>query len=903
VPQERRLVTVLFADMVGSTTLTVTNDAEVVRERLEGLFDRARAILMDHGATVEKFIGDAVMAVFGVPVTHEDDAERAVRAAHALIFAFAAENDGPIERVELRVGINSGEVATGASGGDQFLVTGEAVNFAARLQAAAPPGEILVGPLTRRLTSAIARFGGPRRIEAKGIGVIEAWPVEGLVSSVPSGARAATASPAFVGREREMGVLATLWGHATASGRPYLVTVIGAAGIGKTRLVDEFVANLSGALALRTRCPPYGEGLALWPIEEILGPMPPGAQLNVVGAFRRHLEVLTQDGPVALIIEDLHWAEPALLEAIEHIVDRVRGSTFVLCTARADLLTARADWGGGRGNAASVALGPLDDASIERLIASLDAASVPPSALASVVAHGEGNPLFVQEYLRALRDDDRAALGGTVPPTLRALIAARLDRVPAPTRAVLRAASVVGRTFALDTLSALTHDPARTVELLDEAERLDLVTALDPAGVIAQRYSFVHMLVRDVAYAGVPKTERVRQHDALSRWIEEREPVDLGVAAHHAEQSFALAAELGSRDAPDLARRAFELLHRAAEDRRLRSDSHAALALYRRALAIAPAAGIERGARLEIRARAVIARLRIDGSAEAIAELDEILAEARAAAPSALLIQLLVWRYNISVLDDADEAGRLAAEAVSVAERSNDIDGLLYARWAAAELRAAAGDFEGQRQVLEATRAEMLRRGTTQGLGVDRDVAILVDLAENELERGDGDAAEGHARAAVLASENGMSAINRFRSLDIASRTRLAAGDLLEAGRYADAATVLAREIGEPWASARGALASAACRRAAGDLATARRTLEAALQAAERVARPTMRGVVTELRAALATVLAAAGDRSAAEQVLAIARNEMPRSDMRPHRHVESAERWIRESAAPPLPA
>jgi class 3 adenylate cyclase len=903
VPQERRLVTVLFADMVGSTTLTVTNDAEVVRERLEGLFERARAILVDHGATVEKFIGDAVMAVFGVPVAHEDDAERAIRAAQALIGAFAAENDGPIQRVELRVGVNSGEVATGGSSGDQFLVTGEAVNVAARLQAAAPPGEVLAGPLTRRLTSGIARFGVARRIEAKGIGMIEAWPLDGLISAVPSGARAPAVSAAFVGREREMSLLATLWGHTAASGRPYLVSVIGAAGIGKTRMVAEFSASLQGALVLRTRCPPYGEGLALWPIEQILGPTAPGLESNIVSAFRRHLEVLAQDGPVALVIEDLHWAQPAFLDAVEHIVDRARGPILVLCTARADLLATRLGWGGGRANAASVALGPLDDASVERLIASLDPAPVPGATLVSLLAHGEGNPLFVQEYLRAVREDDRVALGGAVPPTLRALVSARLDRVPAPTRAILRSASVVGRTFGLDALSVLTDDPARAPDLLDDAERLDLIAPLDPAGVVPRRYSFVHMLFRDVAYAGVPKAERIRQHDVLSRWIEARDVVDLGLAAHHAEQAYTWAVELASRDVPAHARRAFDLLQRAAEDRRLRSDSHAALSLFRRALAVAGALQIDDATLLELRARAVIARLRIDGSAEAIAELDEILPQARVAAPSDLLVQLLMWRQSISLLDDADEAGRLVAEAIGTAERANDAGGLSYARWAAAELRAAAGDLEGQRELLESAQRDMVRSGTTSWLGFDRAVPSLVDLAENALERGDGTAADGYARAAVLGSENGVSAINRFRSLEMASRSRLAAGDLAEAGRFADAATVLAREINEPWASARAALASAAYRRVSGDLAAAGRLLEGALLDAERAARPTMRGVLTELRAALATVLAASGDRIKAEQLLAMARAEAPRSDVRGRRHIERAEQAMRTSSGTPLTA
>ncbi len=548
-------MTVLFADIVGSTTLTVSSDPEVVRERLSGLFARAREILIEHGATVEKFIGDAVMAVFGVPTAHEDDAERAIRSASALLVAFAMPNVRPMQRVELRVGLNTGEVVTGSGGSDQFLVTGESVNVAARLQTAAAPGEILAGPLTRRLTSGVVRFGAARRIPAKGLGEIEAWPVEGLTSSVPTGGRVPAMTAALVGREHELRVLGTLWENATKAGRPYLVTAIGPAGIGKSRLIDEFAHGLTGVLVLRTRCPPYGEGLALWPIEQILGPMPNAKQTNLVGAFQRHLEVLAQDGEVVLIVEDVHWAEPTFLDAIEQVVDRARGAVFVLCATRADLLVARPGWGGGRDNAASVALGPLDDAAVRSLVASLDPQPQASVALEFVLAHSEGNPLFVQEYLRAVREDDHFAFAGSVPPTLRALIAARLDRVPADTRAILRAASVIGRSFTQEALAAMSDQP-RLPERLGEAQRLEILVALDPPGIVGRRFSFIHVLFRDVAYAGVPKTERAQQHDRLSRWLQATDPLDLALAAHHAEQAALLAIELDADGAGALARRA-----------------------------------------------------------------------------------------------------------------------------------------------------------------------------------------------------------------------------------------------------------------------------------------------------------------------------------------------------------
>lgn len=870
-------MTVLFADMVGSTTLTVSNDAEVVRERLSTLFERARGILEAHGATVEKFIGDAVMAVFGVPRGHEDDAERAVRAAYALLAAFASDAEGPIQRVELRIGINTGEVATGAGGGEQFLATGQAVNFASRLQSAAAPGEILIGPLTRRLVAPTARIGRARRISAKGLGEVEAWPVEGLVSPVPTGSHPLPADSRFVGRDRELSLLGSLAEHAASSGRPYLVTISGDAGIGKSRLVDEFVATLKGALVITTRCPPYGEGLALWPIEQIVGPTPVATpQHQVIKAFRHHLEVFAHDGLVALVVEDLHWAETAFLDAIEELVDQARGAILVLCTARPELFTSRPGWGGGRPTAASLAVGPLADDAVERLVGSFGSEPIPAGAIASVITHSEGNPLFIQEYVRALRDDDRSALGGAVPPTLRALITA----------------SVVGRTFGLETLGALGIDSGRAAALLEDAARLELVTPLDPVGITDRRFSFAHVLYRDVAYAGLPKADRSEDHDRLSRLLEGRGG-EVGVAAHHAEQAFLLAAELGSRHAASLGLRAFDLLRRAAEDRRARTDSHAALSFYRRALQVAAAAGVSEREALEMRARAAIARLRIDGSTESIAELDAILAEARQSAPADLLVQLLAWRYSISLLDDAETAARLIREAIAVAERAGDMTRVTYARWASAELYAAGGDLAGQRRALESARAQMSSTGATYWL-----VPCLVDIADNALERGDRAEADRFANDALLASESGVSAINRFRSLEVASRARLAAEDIAGAGRYADAATVLARDIGEPWASARAALASARYRRASGDLEGAARILDAALKDAEQAARPTMRGVVTELRATLAIVKAERGDLGGAIALVAAARADAPRADARARKHIAAAARALEDGAA-----
>jgi len=409
--------------------------------------------------------------------------------------------------------------------------------------------------------------------------------------------------------------------------------------------------------------------------------------------------------------------------------------------------------------------------------------------------------------------------------------------------------------------------------------------ALDPDGITRQRLSFVHVLFRDVAYAGVPKGDRVRQHDRLSRWLETSEAGDLALAAYHAEQAALLANELGSDAALALARRGSASLRAAAEQRRARTDSHGALALYRRALALADAANEDPATRLATRARAALAWLRIEGSAAAVVELDAVLEGSRGLVPADLLVRLLVWRSTISALDDPVGAEGFVAEAIGVAERAGDQLRLAYAQWAAAELRAAAGDLEGQRAKLTAVLRQMLESGSDYWL-----VPSLCDLAENALNRGDRAEAEAFSRDALLASERAVGAIDRFRALEIASRVRLQAHDVPAAGRYAEAATVLARELGEPYASARAALAGAAYRRASGDLPAAQRLLEAALADGEPVARPTMRGLLVELRAALASIRAESGDASGATTLLARARAEAPPADIRARRHLEAAE-------------
>ena len=459
-PAERKLVTVLFADIVGSTAITVARDPEVVRNALQHTFDEVRPIIETHGGTVEKFIGDEVMAVFGVPRMHDDDADRAVRAAFA-IRDRVRELSGSPKAVpfELRIGVNSGEAVAGAGEGGQFLVTGEPVIAAARIRASAEPGEIAVGALTHRLTQRAVEYGEPREFEAKGLGRISAWPVMALRSDVPTQFRGVEGLRApLIGRDEELTLLRDTFERVKSEGRPHLVTVFGAAGAGKSRLTEEFVAAVEGAQVRQGRCLPYGEGITLWPVQNILraeadiapsddlaaarrrlrdavtAAFPDSAEdVDAVGrrlevlcalaradevlsdvaasdlsdelawGLRRYLERRAAQAPLVLVFEDIHWAAPALLELIAHLAEWSTAPLLLLCLARPEFLDTRPGWGGGKLNAATVVLEPLTPDETRLMIARLlDIDALSEDLRQKVIERSEGNPLYVEEFVRLL---------------------------------------------------------------------------------------------------------------------------------------------------------------------------------------------------------------------------------------------------------------------------------------------------------------------------------------------------------------------------------------------------------------------------------------------------------------------------------------------------------------------
>ncbi|HEY6203984.1 MAG TPA: adenylate/guanylate cyclase domain-containing protein [Candidatus Limnocylindria bacterium] len=457
-PEERKLATLLFADIVGSAALGGAEDPELVRRTFARVFAEMRQLLTLHGGTVEKFVGDAVMAVFGVPVVHDDDADRAVRAAFALRERVASLAPSLPFAVSLRIGINSGQVVAGSEGADT-LVTGPPVNAAARLQQHASPDEIVVGALTRSLTASTVRYGEARRVEAKNMGELELFPALALESALPDQRRGLGQLRApLIGRDAELRLLRESQLKTSEERSGNLVTVYGQAGVGKSRLVAELVEIIGRERVLRGRCLPYGAGITYWPVQEMLR-----ADLNittddshdnatrklrggVLAAFgganedadavarrvaviagleraedalpgtsgadlgqelrwgvRRYFEQRATEYPLTLIFDDIHWAEDPMLETIEHLAEWSRAPLFILCLARPDLRDRRPSWGGGLMNAAAVRLEPLSVEDTRRLIAALlDIDELPESLRDRIAERAQGNPLFVEELLRML---------------------------------------------------------------------------------------------------------------------------------------------------------------------------------------------------------------------------------------------------------------------------------------------------------------------------------------------------------------------------------------------------------------------------------------------------------------------------------------------------------------------
>ena len=581
-------MTILFCDVVGSTALGESTDPEALRARMRDYFRDLRAIIERHGGTVEKFVGDAVMAAFGIPVAHEDDALRAARAAAEMQKAIAGHG------LEARIGINTGEVVVGGAGGET-LVTGDAVNVAARLEQAATPGDVLIGTDTHLLVRGAVRVEPVAPLVLKGKSKpVGAYRLLEVVSEAEPIARDLTAP--LVGRERERRRLWRAFEDAVADRTCHLFTLLGPAGMGKSRLVADFLDRVRGdADVLRGRCLSYGEGITYWPLVEMLVPLgiEPDSVLASTPAetrvaFRKLLEARATDRPQVAVIDDLQWAEPEFVDLVEHVADLSRDAPiFLLCVARTELLDARPDWSGGKLNATSLLLEPLGAADCETLIGNLlGERDLAADVRERIAAASGGNPLFVEEMVAMVRetgDGDQLA----VPPTINALLQARIDALDTQLRLVLERAAIEGEVFHAGAVAHLSLDSVRPSldDHLAALVRKDLVRPERSLIVGEDAYRFRHLLIREAAYATMPKELRAQLHEQYAEWLErtaDESAFELDeIVGYHLEQALLLRQELGMRD-EELATRTARRLLAAGMRAMGRADLPAAAGLLKR---------------------------------------------------------------------------------------------------------------------------------------------------------------------------------------------------------------------------------------------------------------------------------------------------------------------------------
>jgi class 3 adenylate cyclase/tetratricopeptide (TPR) repeat protein len=597
--EERKIVTVLFADVTGSTALGEQLDPEHLRDVMATYFAAMREEIEAEGGTVEKFIGDAVMAAFGVPLAHEDDPARALRAAIRMRHRLDEVNDDLEDRhgvrLQVRIGVNTGDaLATTDPKPGEPMVTGDVVNAAARLQAAAEPGSVVAGERTSRAVRGF-RFEelGPLDLKGKSMPV-SAHRLIGEVAPATDRGLPGLQAP-MVGRDAEMEVLRSIFQRVTSESRPNLVTVYGDAGVGKSRLTREFLAWAErqgpAPAVLRGRCLPYGEGVTYWPLAEILKAAasvqdddspelalekirkagtdlltedvtsdpgrttaalaytvgvedpdyafsdldPKNVRAEVHSAWRSFFSALGSTAPTIIVVEDIHWADAALLDLLEDLAERVTGSVVLVCPARPELIGRRPGWGGGRRNFTSVALDPLTALESEYLVRELLAIdALPDRVRARILERGEGNPFFLEEILRHLIDGGLVArVNGSwratdavadveIPDTVQAVLAARIDLLGVATKRALQGAAVVGREFWPGPVQMFTETSAAQVdEALGTLVDRDLIVSRMSSMISGEaEFSFKHVLTRDVAYASLPRRERALAHARVGSWIE-----------------------------------------------------------------------------------------------------------------------------------------------------------------------------------------------------------------------------------------------------------------------------------------------------------------------------------------------------------------------------------------------
>ena len=750
---ERRLVSIVFADLVGFTTISESRDPEAVRELLGRYFESASSIVDRYGGTIEKFIGDAVMAVWGTPTAHEDDAERAVRAALDLVEGVHHLGDEIGIALQLRAGVLTGETAVTLGATNQGMVAGDLVNTASRLQSVAAPGTVLVGEATRQAAAAAIAFEPAGEQDLKGKAApVTAYRALRVVARRGGAGRSEQLEAPFVGREAELRMLKDFHAATGAERRPRLVSIMGQGGIGKSRLVWEFQKYLDGVTEVAYwhygRSPAYGEGISFWALAEMvrgragIGEGEDDAEvrrklaatlsefvtddaerrwieprlLHLLGiedaagasgeretlfaAWRIFFERIAEQGTVLLVFEDLQWADSGMLDFIDHLLDWSRDRPlYLISLARPELLDRRPDWGAGRRNFTSLVLEPLADEVMRELLRGL-VPGLADTVAARILERAEGIPLYAVETVRMLLDEGRIERVGesyrligeatelSVPTSLQALIAARLDSLDADDRALLQAASVMGKTFTVGALVEISgEDPAPLEGRLRALVRRELLTLeADPRSPERGQYGFVQGLIREVAYGGLARGDRRRLHLAAARYFETLD--DEGIAAVLAEHY--LSAYRAHPEGPEgdaVAAQARVALRGAAE----RAMS---LGSYPQALTYLAQA------------------LEVTSDPAERAQLHQAAGVAGSRAATSEAVTIGHFRAALEIVSQADDRKRILQATTDLAQATGYYgrteEGAAMARAALDEFSDLAGTAEGVRVSAELARLEML---------------------------------------------------------------------------------------------------------------------------------------------------------------------------------------------------
>ncbi|HEX2027346.1 MAG TPA: adenylate/guanylate cyclase domain-containing protein [Nitriliruptorales bacterium] len=742
--EARKVVTVVFSDVVGSTVLGDELDPESLRRLMSRYFQEMKVVLERHGGSVEKFIGDAVMAVFGVPRVHEDDALRAVRAAVEMRERLNALNEELQASwgtsIVTRTGVNTGEVVAGDPGRGGSFVAGDPVNVAARLQQSASPGEIMIGEATYRLVrgAVTAERLPPLTVKGKAE-ALQAWRVFSVTPDVPGWSRRLDSS--LVGRDRELELLWEEFDRTVRAPGCQLVTLLGPAGVGKSRLANEFLEQVGDvAQRFEGRCLPYGEGLTFRPVVEVLrdaagikeGDSPEEARVRLTEllpageewtpvadrlapllrlaettpgiqetfwAVRKLLEALAAARPLVVVFDDIHWGEPTFLDLLDYLVDWIRDvPVLLLCLARPELLEARPTLAAARANTSVIPLRPLNEPEVDGLIVNLvGGADLPSEAKTRIAEQAEGNPLFVEEMLRMLvddgllrRDGGQWAVAGDlshvpVPPTIHAVLTARLDRLDPGERAVIARAAVLGRVFWWAAVAELAPEELRphVGSHLQSLVRKELIRP-DRSDIRGEDvYRFTHVLMWDAAYEGLPTAVRADLHERAADWVEarlrDRAGDDEEILGHHLEQAHRALLELGppSERARRLGTRAGAALGSAGRRAYDRGDMPGAVSLLSRAIAVLPPEDPARHGLLPPLAFALLETGDFSRLQVAVAETNEAAAASGDPGLKAHAVILGLW---IRLFTDpegwAEEAEREATRATAIFERLGDERGL-----------------------------------------------------------------------------------------------------------------------------------------------------------------------------------------------------------------------------------